>query len=194
MNKLNVKFVKPNMDFKDIISDSMNGRYSPCKKCHSRIVQTVYEEAKREDVKIIFFGDLLPTGSHSLRIIDKMLRVNFPAFLALSKKYRSSTDWDSIINGINKIDIESYGQGETAETIQHSDKDPQILVDFLDSFLDLNNYKNQEKDVIVKLRENHSKVTELRLELLSLDETKRAQKSNYQAICLQRIRKIQYSG
>ena len=105
MNKLNVKFVKPNMDFKDIVSDSMNGRYSPCKKCHSRIVQTVYEEAKREDVKIIFFGDLLPTGSHSLRIIDKMLRVNFPAFLALSK---NDTIVISKLHGL-KIDKLRYG-------------------------------------------------------------------------------------
>ncbi|UOY04970.1 ATP-binding protein [Muricauda sp. SCSIO 64092] len=41
------------------------------------------------------------------------------------------------VNGISKVEIESYGQGETAETIQHSDENPIVLIDFLDGFLDL---------------------------------------------------------
>lgn len=78
------------------------------------------------------------------------------------------------INGISKIDIESYGQGETAETIQHSDENPQVLVNFLDSFLDINSLKLEEQDIIDKLLENQSESRKLRLELLSLDETKKA--------------------
>jgi len=81
------------------------------------------------------------------------------------------------INGIKKIDIESYGQGETAETIQHSDKNPQVLIDFLDSFLDIENYKLEDKELIDNLRENQSTARKFRLELLSLDETKRALKN-----------------
>tara|TARA_B100001063_G_C16774116_1_gene563826 strand:+ start:67 stop:2721 length:2655 start_codon:yes stop_codon:yes gene_type:complete len=78
------------------------------------------------------------------------------------------------INGISKIDIESYGQGETAETIQHSDENPIILVNFLDSFLDLNSMKLEEKDIQNKLLDNQSESRKLRLELLSLKETKKA--------------------
>jgi ABC-type lipoprotein export system ATPase subunit/histidinol phosphatase-like PHP family hydrolase len=78
------------------------------------------------------------------------------------------------INGITKVDIESYGQGETASTIQHSDQNPSVLVSFLDSFLELSIIKTEEKDVIEKLIENQSESKKLRIELLGLPETKKA--------------------
>nr|WP_210758460.1 PHP domain-containing protein [Croceimicrobium hydrocarbonivorans] len=78
------------------------------------------------------------------------------------------------INGITKVDIESYGQGETASTIQHSDENPSVLVSFLDSFLELSILKAEEKDVIEKLIENQSESKKLRIELLGLPETKKA--------------------
>jgi ABC-type lipoprotein export system ATPase subunit len=78
------------------------------------------------------------------------------------------------INGISKVDIENYGQGETAETLQHSDENPMVLVNFLDGFLDLNTLRFDEDDVINKMRVNQSESRKLRLELLSLDETKKA--------------------
>ena len=78
------------------------------------------------------------------------------------------------INGISKVDIESYGQGETADTIQHSDDNPTILINFLDGFLELNSLKLEESDIITKLLENHSESKKLRIELLSFPETKKA--------------------
>ncbi|WP_417860207.1 TrlF family AAA-like ATPase [Winogradskyella sediminis] len=78
------------------------------------------------------------------------------------------------INGISKVDIESYGQGETADTIQHSDDNPTILINFLDSFLELKSLKLEEEEIINKLLENHSESKKLRLELLSFPETKKA--------------------
>ena len=51
------------------------------------------------------------------------------------------------VNGIVRIPIESYGQGETAETIQHSDQNPQVLIDFLDSFIDIAALKLEEKEI-----------------------------------------------
>lgn len=39
-------------------------------------------------------------------------------------------------DGPTAINIESYGQGETADTIQHCDEDPSILLRFLDGFID----------------------------------------------------------
>ncbi len=78
------------------------------------------------------------------------------------------------INGIVKVDIESYGQGETASTIQHSDENPSALVSFLDSFLELSILKSDEKEVVNKLLENQSESKKLRIELLGLAETKKA--------------------
>lgn len=88
-----------------------------------------------------------------------------------NSKTRNATD---PINGVTKIDIENYGQGETAETIQHSGENPMVLVDFLDSFLDLQGLKLSDQEIISKLRDNQSESRKIRLELLSLDETKKA--------------------
>lgn len=90
------------------------------------------------------------------------------------EKFSETQNVTDPINGITKIDIESYGQGETADTIQHSDENPLILINFLDSFLDINALKLEEKDVVNKLLDNQSEARKLRLELLSLDETKKA--------------------
>ena len=90
------------------------------------------------------------------------------------EKYNETFNVTDPINGISKIDIESYGQGETADTIQHSDDNPLILINFLDSFLDLNSLKEEDKDLVNKLLENQSEARKLRLELLSLEETKKA--------------------
>lgn len=89
------------------------------------------------------------------------------------KNYVTENSTDPI-NGISKVDIESYGQGETADTIQHSDDNPNILINFLDSFLELNSFKLEETDTINKLLENHSESKKLRIELLSFPETKKA--------------------
>jgi ABC-type lipoprotein export system ATPase subunit/histidinol phosphatase-like PHP family hydrolase len=89
------------------------------------------------------------------------------------KNYVTENSTDPI-NGISKVDIESYGQGETADTIQHSDDNPNILINFLDSFLELNSFKLEETDIINKLLENHSESKKLRIELLSFPETKKA--------------------
>ncbi|NVK04741.1 MAG: PHP domain-containing protein [Flavobacteriia bacterium] len=78
------------------------------------------------------------------------------------------------INGITKVDIESYGQGETASTIQHSDENPSVLVSFLDSFLELSILKSNEREIVDKLLENQSESKKLRIELLGLPETKKA--------------------
>lgn len=78
------------------------------------------------------------------------------------------------VTGISRVEIENYGQGETAETLQHSDENPMVLVNFLDTFLDVNTLKFDEVNSINEIRNNQSEARKLRLELLSLDETKKA--------------------
>lgn len=91
------------------------------------------------------------------------------------EKFNDIQNLTDPVNGIHKIDIESYGQGETASTIQHSDDNPMVLINFLDSFLeDIESFKSQDKELVEKLLANQSNARKLRLELLSLPETKKA--------------------
>ena len=78
------------------------------------------------------------------------------------------------VNGITAIPIESYGQGDTANTIQHSDENPQVLIDFLDRFLNLDSYKRKDEEIIVQLRENQSEMRKLRINLASLKDAQKA--------------------
>ena len=76
-------------------------------------------------------------------------------------------------NGITKICIESYGQGETADTIQHSDQNPQVLINFLDSFIDLDSLKIEEDEVRQLLIENQSELNKYRTEVSNIPETEK---------------------
>ena len=78
------------------------------------------------------------------------------------------------VNGITIIPIESYSQGDTANTIQHSDENPQVIANFLDSFLNLEFLKQQDREYIAQLRSNQSDMRKLRINLIALPEAKRA--------------------
>ena len=77
-------------------------------------------------------------------------------------------------NGITTIPIESYGQGDTANTIQHCEESPQVIINFLDSFLDLELLKQQDEELIEQLRSNQSEMKKLRINLLAFSEAKKA--------------------
>ncbi len=81
------------------------------------------------------------------------------------------------VNGIIKIDIETYGQGETANTIQYSDDDPTSLLKFLDSFIELGSLKFEEEEIRQQLMSNLSEVNKLRAEVVNIPETERQKKS-----------------
>ena len=78
------------------------------------------------------------------------------------------------INGITQIPIESYGQGDTANTIQHSEDNPQVIVDFLDGFLSLTALQQQDVAIREQLRENQSEMRKLRINLVALPEAQKA--------------------
>jgi ABC-type lipoprotein export system ATPase subunit len=80
-------------------------------------------------------------------------------------------------NGITNINIESYGQGETAETIQHSDQNPNVLLSFLDSFIEVQPFKETEEDIRLQLIENQSNMGKLRLEVANIPETEKQKKN-----------------
>jgi ABC-type lipoprotein export system ATPase subunit len=76
--------------------------------------------------------------------------------------------------GITQTPIESYGQGETAETIQHCDKDPSILLGFLDDFIDLRVLKAEDESLREQLLANQTQIERLRLEANVLPEMQKA--------------------
>ncbi|MDC9721981.1 MAG: AAA family ATPase, partial [Urechidicola sp.] len=84
------------------------------------------------------------------------------------------TDGDE--DAITKIPIEIYGQGETAETLQHSDTNPNVLLEFLDSFIDIESLKTEDEDLRNKLIENKSDLDKLRLEVKNIPETQKLKK------------------
>lgn len=77
-------------------------------------------------------------------------------------------------NGITSIPIESYGQGVTASTLQHSEDNPKVLIDFLDAFLPLHELCQQDKEYLSAIRENQSELKKLRLNIIALPETEKA--------------------
>ncbi|MCX4358330.1 MAG: AAA family ATPase [Rikenellaceae bacterium] len=76
--------------------------------------------------------------------------------------------------GITAIPIESYGQGDTASTIQHSEENPQVIINFLDAFLDLDLLKTQDSEYVDLLRSNQSEMNKLRINIVSLPDAKKA--------------------
>ncbi|WP_291635626.1 TrlF family AAA-like ATPase [Clostridium sp.] len=73
-------------------------------------------------------------------------------------------------DGISKIQIESYGQGETAKTIQFSEKNPQFLIDFLNSFLDLDVLNTEDNTYREQLNDNQSKLRDMRIKVSQIPE------------------------
>jgi energy-coupling factor transporter ATP-binding protein EcfA2/histidinol phosphatase-like PHP family hydrolase len=82
-------------------------------------------------------------------------------------------------NGITKIEIETYGQGETASTVQHSDENPTSLLSFLDSFIDLDSLAFEEEEIRQQLLVNQSEINKLRVEVVNIPETDK-QKVHYE--------------
>ncbi len=77
-------------------------------------------------------------------------------------------------DGPTWIAIESYGQGETAETIQHCDKDPSILLSFLDGFIDLQAMNQKDQELRDQLLENQTLIETLQKDKNRIAETEKA--------------------
>lgn len=74
---------------------------------------------------------------------------------------------------IDHVAIESYGQGKTADTIQHSDQNPRVLLDFLDKFIDIHQLLEEDKEICRLLVENQSALAKDRIEVEGIPATKR---------------------
>ena len=79
--------------------------------------------------------------------------------------------------GITQIQVESFGQGETAETIQHCDKDPSIITKFFDGFIDFENLKNSDDQICQQLLDNQTSIERTVIEVDTIPQIERAKKN-----------------
>ncbi len=79
--------------------------------------------------------------------------------------------------GMTQIKIESFGQGETAETIQHSDKDRSVLTKFFDSFIDFETLKADDQRICQQLLDNQTSIERALIEVNTIPQIEKAKKS-----------------
>jgi ABC-type lipoprotein export system ATPase subunit len=81
------------------------------------------------------------------------------------QKYNRNLNFTDPKSGIQQVTIESFGQGETAATIQKCGKDPEILLKFIDNFIDINPFIIKDESYRTSLLENQSLKERLKLEI-----------------------------
>ncbi|MBQ0806625.1 MAG: hypothetical protein KBT55_01515, partial [Porticoccus sp.] len=75
--------------------------------------------------------------------------------------------------GLARIPLEYYGQGDASKTLDKGDDDPKALLQFLDSFLGIENLKEEDINICNQLRNNQSESGKIRLEVAAIPEVKR---------------------
>jgi ABC-type lipoprotein export system ATPase subunit len=76
--------------------------------------------------------------------------------------------------GPTAVAIESYGQGETADTIQHCDTDPSILLRFLDGFNDFGELRKQDRVLCDAILANQTVIEGLQQSINQIGSTEKA--------------------
>lgn len=77
-------------------------------------------------------------------------------------------------SGVTQIIIESFGQGETAETIKNCDKDPSVLINFIDRFIDFGTLKSDDDEVCQQLLDNQTIIERLNIDIESIPQVEKA--------------------
>lgn len=76
--------------------------------------------------------------------------------------------------GPTAVAIESYGQGQTADTIQHCDTDPSILLRFLDGFIDFGELRAQDEALRDAILANQKVIETLQQSINQIGPTEKA--------------------
>ncbi len=83
----------------------------------------------------------------------------------------NSTDPET---GLTYIPIESYGQGETAKTLQNCGKEPGELLSFLDRFMKFGTLKSEDEEIRNELLKNQTIIEQLNIEVGNIPNIKKA--------------------
>lgn len=81
------------------------------------------------------------------------------------RKFNETINFTDPKNGIQKITIESFGQGETASTIQKCGKDPEVLLKFIDNFIEIDSYIIKDESIRTALLENQTFIERIKFEI-----------------------------
>lgn len=79
--------------------------------------------------------------------------------------------------GILRVPIEHYGQGDATEILKKSDENPFILLKLLDSYMDVEILKTEEEEVKDSMLKVQSDIEKLKIEVSTKSETERHLKS-----------------
>ncbi|MCL2116261.1 MAG: 7-cyano-7-deazaguanine synthase [Methanobrevibacter sp.] len=112
---LNVKHQYLRVDYRDIIKNSLNGKFHPCGRCSNNTEDTLFRFAAKNDIDIVIFGDMLSTASQCItkndiaieedkEKIKSIARLNFPATLSIGKE-----EIKNIVNEYNLHKIKGFG-------------------------------------------------------------------------------------
>ncbi len=66
--KLGVKHQYLEVNMKDVIDGSLDGRFHPCGKCSKVIEETVFNYARENNIPFVIYGDLLSSGAQSIHL------------------------------------------------------------------------------------------------------------------------------
>lgn len=89
-------------------------------------------------------------------------------------KFNQTINFTNPESGLQSITIESFGQGETASTIQKCGKDPEVLLNFIDTFIDVKPYLSQDEIIRTELLENQTLIERLKIEIDSIPTIRQA--------------------
>ena len=104
VNELNVPHTYLPINYDDIIEESLNGKSHPCGKCSKTIESAVNSYAKENGIPLVIYGDLISTGSQSIKVDNDLVRLNLPAIL-LTQKHEIK----SLIEDYNIEKIDGFG-------------------------------------------------------------------------------------
>lgn len=91
----------------------------------------------------------------------------------IKDKFDAAINSEDPVDGIDKVKIEDYGQGETANTIHEFSSNPFALLKFLDRFVDISSLEMGEEDILGKISETASEIEDLEMSLSRETEIKR---------------------
>lgn len=88
---LDIEHVYLEADYKEIIKESLNGKFHPCGRCSKKIDETILEFAKENGINFVIFGDMLSTGYQSIVERRNTNIINLPALLSIEKNEMKKT-------------------------------------------------------------------------------------------------------
>ncbi|MCC7553159.1 MAG: ATPase [Methanobacteriaceae archaeon] len=102
--ELNVSHKYIPIEYDNIIRESLNGKSHPCGNCSKKIENTINTYANDNNIPLVIYGDMISTGSQSIKTKENITRLNLPA-ITISQKQEIK----NIISDYNINKIEGFG-------------------------------------------------------------------------------------